>query len=141
MFRPARLVWCRHRPRRRRARPGGLRGLRSEVDLAVGAVLARGFHHVFADDRAVAHDLESVPRTELESETAHVRIRADARITKQIPGAADRLAAFEDREALVGALAREAAGHADAGQAGSSEERRVGKEGVSTCNSRWSTAP
>src|SRR3546814_13071378 len=44
------------------------------------------------------------------------------RSTKQIPGAADRLAAFEDREALVGALAREAAGHADAGQAGANDQ-------------------
>src|SRR3546814_1532285 len=58
MFLAARLVECRHRPRRRLARPGGLRGLQSEVDLAVDAVLARGVHHVFADDRAVAHDLE-----------------------------------------------------------------------------------
>jgi hypothetical protein len=43
-------------------------------------------------------------------------------IAEQVPGAADGIARFENREALAGALVLQLTGGADAGQAGTDDD-------------------
>ena len=62
------------------------------------------------------------PRLEPESEGEHVGVRADARVLEQVPGAAEVLAALQDRVALGRAAVLQMPGGADAGDAGSHDD-------------------
>ncbi len=73
-------------------------------------------------DGAVGQHLQLVPRPELVAEGEHVGVGADARVAEQVPGAAEALAALEDRDGLVRELGGELAGRADAGQAGADDQ-------------------
>src|SRR5690606_19255564 len=66
------------------------------------------------------------------AEGEHIRVRADARVLEQIPGAAERLARLEHRITLARAFGLQPVGRADAGQSGSDDDdvemfhRRIG---------------
>src|SRR5258705_6750115 len=76
-----------------------------------------GVVDVAQDARAIGDRLGIGPRPEPITEREHVRVRPDARVTEQVPGAADGVAAFEHDHRLVRALLAQLAGGADAGQA------------------------
>src|SRR5258705_11391642 len=76
-----------------------------------------GVLDVAQDARAVGDRLGIGPRPEPIAEREHVRVRPDARVMEQVPGAADGVAAFEHEHRLVRALLAQLAGAADAGQA------------------------
>ena len=84
--------------------------------------LGSGIPDVTQDCRAVGDGLGFAPRLEVVAKRVHVRIGTYARVAKQVPGAAHRLARLEDDEALAGALALQMAGSADAGQAGTDDD-------------------
>ena len=78
-------------------------------------VFARRCHDVVADRIAIRQHLQLVPRPERVAKGEHVRVGADARIAKEVPGAADGVASFENAHTFLGAGHRQPAGHADAG--------------------------
>ncbi len=83
------------------------------ADRLVDAVLGGSLADVAEDRGAVGHRLVVTPRAEAIAERVHVGVGADAWIAKQIPGAAHRLAPFEDDETLLRALALQMAGPAN----------------------------
>ena len=77
---------------------------------------------VVEDRGPVGDRLALLPGPEVVAEREHVRVRADARIAEQVPGAADGVARLEDRVGLARALRLEVAGGADAGEAGADDQ-------------------
>ena len=88
-----------------------------ETDLALDAVLARGLAHIVQNARTVGDRLRLGPRLERIAQRIHVAVGADAGIAEQIPGAADGVAAFEDRVALARTILLQVIARADARQA------------------------
>src|SRR5690242_569458 len=74
------------------------------ADHSVYAILDGGPADVVEDRRTVGHGLRLAPRTKAVAECVHVAVGANAGVTKQIPGAADRVATFEYDETLLRAL-------------------------------------
>ena len=72
------------------------------ADVAFDPVLHRGFLDVGLDRGAIGDRLRRAPRLEPEAQGEHVRVRSDARVFEQVPGAAQIVAAFQDGVALVG---------------------------------------
>jgi hypothetical protein len=89
-----------------------------EPDVAVDAGLLRRIADVIEDRRAVRNRFRIRPRAKRIAHRVHVGIRANARIAKQIPCAADGSPAFEDRKRLSGTVALQMMRGADAGQPG-----------------------
>ena len=104
------------RPLRLGRRPIGAHDAAVEADFLVDAVEARGFAHIIQDRGAVGDRLGFGPRPERIAERVHVGVGADAGITKQIPGAADAIAAFENRVAAIRAILLQMIAGADARQ-------------------------
>ena len=102
--------------------PVGACDLALETDMRGHAIFLGGFLHIALDRGAVGQDLGLAPGPELVAKGRHVRIRADARIAEQIPGAADGLAPLQHRVGLALELAGDVAGSADAGQAGANNQ-------------------
>ncbi len=111
------------RPARVGRRPVGTQHLVAEADLAVEAVLHRGVDDVAADRRAVGQRLRVRPRLEGVAQREHVGVGAHAGIAEQIPGAADRGAALQDREAAPREVVLQVHGRADAGEPGADDDR------------------
>jgi hypothetical protein len=109
---PARIL---RRPRRARHAVG-------KTDVLLDAVVLRGLANVVQDCRTRGNGLVVGPRLERIAEREHVRIRADAGIAEQIPGAADRCAPFQDRVALVRAFLLQVIGGADARKPGADDQ-------------------
>src|SRR5207244_2662734 len=89
-----------------------------------------------APDRgAVGDRLGLRPRPEPVAERVHVGVRADARVAKQVPRAAEALARLEDRVRLAGTAVLQVVRGADAGQPGADDqhvevvEDRIGGSG------------
>ena len=93
-----------------------------EADLLVDAVLDRGLANVVQDVRPVGDRLRLGPRLERIAEREHVRVGADAGIAKQVPGAADAVAALEDGVALARAFLLQVIPRADAGKPGADDQ-------------------
>src|SRR5262249_30252925 len=72
--------------------------------------------------RAVGDRLLLAPRLEAVAERVHVRVRADARVAEEVPGAADRVARLDDRVRLARAVALQVVRRADAGDPGADDE-------------------
>ena len=68
----------------------------AEANLAVDAKFARGVADVLQDRGTIGDRLLARPGPKAETQRIHVGIGADAGITEQIPGAADRSASFND---------------------------------------------
>ncbi len=111
-----------HGPARLRRRPGRPLDPVVEADLVLDAVLGSGLADVIQDPRPVRNRLRLGPRLERIAQREHVAVGADAGITKQIPGAADAIAAFENDVALARALLLQVIARADAGQAGTDDQ-------------------
>src|SRR5438477_6592377 len=92
------------------------------TNLLVDAVLGRGLAHVIEDARAVGDRLRLGPRLERIAEREHVAVGADAGIAEEIPGAADRITALEDDEALAQTFRLQMIARSDAGEAGADDE-------------------
>ena len=111
-----------HGPARLRRRPRRALDAMVEADLLVDAVLGRGLAHIVQDPRPVGDRLRLGPRLERIAEREHVAVGADAGIAKQVPGAADAVAALQDDVALARAFLLQVIARADAGQAGADDQ-------------------
>src|SRR3954454_13598796 len=109
-------------PARLRRRPRRALDAMVEADLPVDAVVDRGLADVVQNPRPVGDRLRLGPRFERVAERVHVGVGADAGIAKQVPGAADAVAALEDHVALARALLLQVIARANAGQAGADDE-------------------
>src|SRR5690606_25434041 len=96
------------------AAPVGLEHLVLKADVFLNAVFLGSFFNVTADRRAVGNRQRVGPGFEVVAEGEHVRVGTDARITKQVPGAAKGRTTFEDGEAFAGAVLHQVIGRADA---------------------------
>ena len=67
-----------------------------ETDVAVDAGLGRGVLDVLEDGVPVGNRLLAVPGPEGVPQGVHVRVRADAGVAEEVPGAADAVAGLED---------------------------------------------
>src|SRR5215218_4332113 len=109
-------------PQRLRTRPLGRDDPVAEADFVLDPVLARRLADVVADLLAGGDRVFVAPRLERVPERVHVRVRADAGIAEEVPGAADRLAGLEDRVAPTGAVPPQVGAGADAGEAGADDQ-------------------
>src|SRR6266436_8833811 len=94
----------------------------AKADLLVDAVFNRGLADIVQNSRAVGDRLRLGPRLERIAEREHVAVGADAGIAKQIPGAADAIAPFEDDKALAWALVLQMIARRDTGQSGADDQ-------------------
>lgn len=111
-----------HRPPGSDARPRGADDPLVEPHPLGDSELGRRLTDVVADGTALADRGLARPRAEGKGQGVHVRVRADSRVAKEIPGPADRVPRLEDREGVVRQGAGEAARHVDPGQAGADDE-------------------
>ncbi len=111
-----------HAPARVRRRPRRALDPMMIADVLVDAVLGGGLADVIQDPRPVRDRLGLWPRLERIAQREHVGVGTDAGIAKQIPGAADAIAALEDDVALAGAFLLQMKARADAGEAGADDE-------------------
>jgi hypothetical protein len=91
-------------------------------DVLVDLVLVGSFVDVAADVLTVGDRIAVRPRLERVAEGVHVRVRADARIAEQVPGAAGGLTRLEDRVRLARAHRLQAVRGPDAGQTCADEQ-------------------
>ena len=92
------------------------------ADVPVDLVLDRGLVDIGLDVGAVGDRLRRAPGLEPEPEGEHVRVRPDARVFEQVPGAAQVGAAFEDRVALGRAAFLQVPRRADPRDAGAHDD-------------------
>ncbi len=104
------------------ARPVGSDHLVAVADMFPDAILFDRLLEVVHDRRSVGDRLAVLPRLEVEAERIHVTVRANAGITEQVPGAAERLARLQDQVALAGTLVGQVPCRADAGNAGPDDQ-------------------
>src|SRR6476619_1248801 len=93
-----------------------------KADFFVDAILDRRLPNVIEDVRPVGDRLRLRPRLERIAEREHVAVGADPGIAKQIPCAADAVAALEDDVVLARALFLQMIARADAGKPGADDE-------------------
>ena len=112
--------------------------LATEANMPVDSEFLRGVDDITADRLAIGDGAIARPGVEGKAQRIHVRIRTDARIAEQIPGAADRIARFEDRVALAGAFGGNAVARIDTGKPSAHDQdietlRDVGRRRGLTC--------
>ena len=93
-----------------------------EADFVVDAVLGGGLADVVQDSRPVGDRLRLDPWLERIAHRKHVAVGADARITEQVPGAADAVATLENDKTLGRTTALQMITRADAGQPGADDQ-------------------
>ena len=93
-----------------------------EADVFTHAVLVGGLVHVVSNRSAVGDRLAFFPGLEGKAKGMHVTVGAYAGIAEEVPGAADRVAPFEERVGLARAMVFEVAGCTDSGQAGTNDD-------------------
>ena len=106
-----------HRPQRRSGVPARGDDLVAIADLILDPDLLGGVLKIFEDRRAVGDGLGLRPRAERKAQRVHVRVRADAGIAEQVPGAAHLLAPLEQGEGPVRTARLEEVSGANAGNA------------------------
>jgi len=94
----------------------------AEAHVALDIVLGGRRSNVVEDRCAVCDRLRLRPRLERVAERVHVRVRANARVFEEIPGAAEILASLQDHVALVGAAVLQMPGRADSRDARSDDD-------------------
>src|SRR6266700_5147313 len=112
----ARRAFGLHRPSRIRRRPGGAFHAVVEADFPVDAVLGCRLADVVQDLRPLGDRLRLGPWLERIAHREHVAVGANAGIAEQIPGAADAVAALEDRKTLARAFLLQVKTRPDTGQ-------------------------
>ena len=109
-----------------------------EADLVVHAVFAGRVAHVVQDGGAVRDRLRLRPGTEGVAERVHVRVRANAGVAEQVPGAPDGAAPFQQHETLARTPHGQMAGGADARQAGAHDQTsKCSADMVCSLSSTW----
>ncbi len=88
-----------------------------EAEVTIDAEVAGRLPQVGQNVRTVRDGLGRLPRAERIAQREHVGVGADPRIAKQIPGAADVAAPFEDRITLAGAMGLQVVTGSNAGNA------------------------
>src|SRR5665213_2551366 len=83
---------------------------------------AKAIADVIQNLRPVRDRLVLEPRLERIAQREHVAVGADAGITKQVPGAADAVAALQNDKTLAGTIGLQMIARADAGQARADDE-------------------
>ena len=84
-----------------RAGPGRFHHPVAQVDMRQQPMLAGGVLEVLQDGRAVGYRLAIGPGLKRVAQGVHVRVRTHARVAKQVPGAAQALAPFQNGKALT----------------------------------------
>src|SRR6476659_6159068 len=111
-----------HCPARVRRRPVRAHDVLAEANPVEDAEFARRLFDIIAD-RFPADDGEvAAPRAEREPQGEHVRIGSHARISEQVPGAADSIPGFEGQPALSRAALLQSVSGADTGNAGPDDQ-------------------
>ena len=103
-------------------RPVGGHSSVAVADVAFDPVLHRGFLDVGLDRGAIGDRLRRAPRLEPEPQREHVRVRSDARVFEQVPGAAQIVAAFQDGVALGRATVLQMPCRAHTGDTGAQDD-------------------
>ncbi len=103
-------------------RPGRVQHPVVVADPVLEAVLPDGLPQVRQDLRGVRDRLLLPPRLERVAEGVQVRVRADARIAEQVPGAAEIAPGLQDRETPARQLGRQVAARADPGDPGPDDQ-------------------
>ncbi len=85
-------------------------------------ILGGGLADVVQNLRPVGDRLRLAPWLERIAHREHVAVGADARITEQVPGAADAVAALENDKTLGRTIALQVIARADAGQSGADDQ-------------------
>ena len=104
-------------PLRILARPGRRLHTVIEAEVPIDAEVVRRFSQVGQNVRPVRDGLGRLPGAERITQREHVGIGANSGIAKQIPGAADIAASFEDRIALAWAMSLQMVTGPNAGNA------------------------
>src|SRR6202000_3528562 len=86
------------------------------------AVPHRRLLNIGLDRGAVGDRFRRTPRLEPEPQSEHVRVRSDAGVFEQIPGATQVVAALQDRVALSGAAVLQMPGRAHTGDTGADDD-------------------
>src|SRR5579863_1301679 len=94
----------------------------TKADLAINAAFASRFPNVLEDGWAIGDRLRFPPGPETIAERKHVGIGAHSRIAEEVPGAPDRVAAFQNYETLRRTFLLEVIGRADSGKPGTHDE-------------------
>src|SRR5690606_35138986 len=94
----------------------------TEADVAIDPALGDCVVQVLAYLLAAAEMLRSRPGAERVGEGVHPRVRADAGVAEEIPGAADSLTGLDHRIAQAWVVLAELTGHRDAGDPGTDDD-------------------
>ena len=92
------------------------------ADVPFHIVFPGGVGHVLLDRSTIGQHLATGPGPEVVAKGEHVGIGANAGVTEQIPGTAQRLSALQNGEALAGTFPFQMAGHANAGNPGANDQ-------------------
>src|ERR1700683_448355 len=87
-------------PESLRRGPRSAGNLMTETNFAVDAIFANSFLKIFENGRTTRDGFLVSPGAETEAERVHVRIGTDARIAEEVPGSANRVAAFQNYESF-----------------------------------------
>ena len=87
------------------------------ANVSIDAVLLRRLFQIIEDVGTLGDRLLVGPGAEGEAHGVHIGVRPYAGVAEEIPGAAERLAAFHNEESLLGAVYLEMVGCADTGEA------------------------
>src|SRR5229473_4002995 len=93
-----------------------------EADFLVDAVLGGGLADVVQNLRPVGDRLRPLPWLERIAHRKHVAVGPDARITEQVPGAADAVAALKNDKTLGRTIVLQVIARADPGQSGADDQ-------------------
>ena len=116
------FVVCHELPGAGTAVPVNRFDLLSESELFPDAELINGRVEVVANLVGAGEDLGPKPGPEIVGIAEHVRVGANPGIAKQVPGAADCLASFEDHDAPLREALRKARCDADTGDASADDQ-------------------
>ena len=93
-----------------------------EMNMVVDAVLVGGVAHVLGDRAALRDRIVLVPGMPGEAKGEQVRIRADARVAKEVPGPADSITGFQESIAVARKLTLNPIGSVDTGDTGADDD-------------------
>src|SRR4051812_19940110 len=93
-----------------------------EVNFLIDSVFGGGLAHIVQDPRPVGDRLWLGPWLERITQREHVAVGADAGIPEQVPGAANAVAALQERKALARTFLLQVISRADPGEPGADDQ-------------------
>src|SRR5690242_17431991 len=94
----------------------------AKADLLVDAIFRRRLTDVFQDGWAIRDGFRLAPGAKAVAKGMHIGVGADARIAEQVPGAANRVPAFQDSIGLLRRARLQVIGRGDARYARSNDQ-------------------